>query len=143
MLRRRALLLRPMCQNLVAVAPSPIVVGSDDGAIATLPVSEIAAQPSGSSTTLIPVDDSEVAPESVPPPPSKRGIVLGLRAPSATPTYCFTERSLEALRYSRRSQEEKECQECGDGAFVVRSVRLRSDSAASCQGLFQEPLLSR
>ncbi|KAF2554748.1 hypothetical protein F2Q68_00015636 [Brassica cretica] len=72
--------------NLVAVAPSPIVVGSDDGAIATLPVSEIAAQPSGSSTTPVPVDDSEVAPESGPPPPSKRGIVLGLRAPSATPT---------------------------------------------------------
>uniref|UniRef100_M4FB09 Uncharacterized protein n=1 Tax=Brassica campestris TaxID=3711 RepID=M4FB09_BRACM len=46
---------------------------------------DVLAQPSGSSTTPVPTDDKEQATESVPPPPSRRGIFLALRAPSATP----------------------------------------------------------
>lgn len=43
------------------------------------------AQPTGSSTTLIDVAEAEKAPESMPAPPAKREIVLGLYAPSAAP----------------------------------------------------------
>ena len=43
------------------------------------------AQPSGSSTTPVTTDDKEQATVSMPPPPARRGIVLALRAPSATP----------------------------------------------------------
>ncbi|KAF3484807.1 hypothetical protein F2Q69_00052243 [Brassica cretica] len=43
------------------------------------------AQPSGSSTTPIPIEGNEKATESMPPPPARKEIVLALRAPSATP----------------------------------------------------------
>ncbi|KAF3486561.1 hypothetical protein F2Q69_00053103 [Brassica cretica] len=43
------------------------------------------AQPTGSSTTLIFVEDKEKAAESMPPLPARKEIVLALRAPSAAP----------------------------------------------------------
>ena len=43
------------------------------------------AQPTGSSTTPILVEDREKTAESIPPPPARREIVLALRAPSAAP----------------------------------------------------------
>ncbi|KAF3560956.1 hypothetical protein DY000_02015979 [Brassica cretica] len=58
----------------------------DEGAAVTLVcVYEAEAQPSVSFMTLIPVEETKQAPESMSPPPAKREIVLGQRAPSATP----------------------------------------------------------
>ena len=43
------------------------------------------AQPSGSSTTPILIENNEKATESMPPPPARKEVILALRAPSATP----------------------------------------------------------
>ncbi|KAF3590484.1 hypothetical protein DY000_02021830 [Brassica cretica] len=43
------------------------------------------AEPTGSSTTPILVEDKEMAAESMPPPPTRKEIVLALRGPSAAP----------------------------------------------------------
>ncbi|KAF2532310.1 hypothetical protein F2Q70_00029854 [Brassica cretica] len=48
-------------------------------------VPDASAQPTGSSTTPILVEDREKAAESIPPPPVRKEIVLALRAPSAAP----------------------------------------------------------
>ncbi|KAF2590435.1 hypothetical protein F2Q70_00039125 [Brassica cretica] len=47
-------------------------------------VPDALAQPSGSSTTPILIEGNEKATESMPPPPSRKEIVLALRATSAT-----------------------------------------------------------
>ena len=44
---------------------------------------EVEVQPSGSSTTPVHVGDAELVHESMPPPPAKRVIVLGLPTPTA------------------------------------------------------------
>ncbi|KAF3530210.1 hypothetical protein DY000_02039715 [Brassica cretica] len=48
-------------------------------------VPDASAQPTGSSTTPILVEDKEKAAESMPPPLARKEIVLALRAPSAAP----------------------------------------------------------
>uniref|UniRef100_M4EYM4 Uncharacterized protein n=1 Tax=Brassica campestris TaxID=3711 RepID=M4EYM4_BRACM len=48
-------------------------------------VPDALAQPSGSSTTPILIEDNEKAAESILPPPARKEIVLALHAPSATP----------------------------------------------------------
>ncbi|KAF3494571.1 hypothetical protein DY000_02053260 [Brassica cretica] len=47
-------------------------------------VPDASAQPTGSSTTPILVEDREKAAESIPPPPVRKEIVLALRAPRST-----------------------------------------------------------
>ena len=47
------------------------------------PVPYALAQPSDSYLTPVPVDEAKQAPESMPPPPTRRGIVLALGAHSA------------------------------------------------------------
>ncbi|KAG2255666.1 hypothetical protein Bca52824_074960 [Brassica carinata] len=70
--------LTPEVPRVCDTVPSGGVVAMD----VSTPKVEI--QPSGSSTTPIRVVDVEPAQESMPPPPAKRVIVLGLPAPSAT-----------------------------------------------------------
>ena len=48
-------------------------------------VPDALAQPTGSSTTPILVEDKEKAAESMPPPPARKEIILALHAPSAAP----------------------------------------------------------
>ncbi|KAF2620670.1 hypothetical protein F2Q68_00039309 [Brassica cretica] len=70
--------LTPEVPRVCDTVPSGGVVAMD----VSTPKVEI--QPSGSSMTPIRVVDVEPAQESMPPPPAKRVIVLGLPAPSAT-----------------------------------------------------------
>ncbi|KAF3521895.1 hypothetical protein F2Q69_00047936 [Brassica cretica] len=48
-------------------------------------VPEVLAQPSGSSTTPVPIPEKGQVMESMPPPLDRKEIVLGLHAPSAAP----------------------------------------------------------
>ncbi|KAF3600016.1 hypothetical protein F2Q69_00036229 [Brassica cretica] len=48
-------------------------------------VPDASAQPTGSSTTPILVEDKEKATESMPPPPARKEVVLALCAPSSAP----------------------------------------------------------
>ncbi|KAF2541926.1 hypothetical protein F2Q68_00030178 [Brassica cretica] len=61
------------------VAP---LVGTDT---APVQVSEVLAQPSGSSTTPVPILERGQVMDSMPPPLDRKEIVLGLPAPSAAP----------------------------------------------------------
>ncbi|KAF3537051.1 hypothetical protein F2Q69_00021372 [Brassica cretica] len=58
------------------------LVGTDT---APVQVPEVMAQPSGSSTTPVPIPEKGQVMESMPPPLDRKEIVLGLHAPSATP----------------------------------------------------------
>ncbi|KAF2595433.1 hypothetical protein F2Q70_00044783 [Brassica cretica] len=58
------------------------LVGTDT---APLQVPEVLAQPSGSSTTPVPIPEKGQVMESMPPPLDRKEIVLGLPAPSAAP----------------------------------------------------------
>ncbi|KAF2575396.1 hypothetical protein F2Q70_00005502 [Brassica cretica] len=77
--------------SALAVAPThgfEIQVPLDAGTqveTSVLCVPDALAQPTGSSTTPILVEDKEKAAESMPPPPARKEIVLGLRAPIAAP----------------------------------------------------------
>ncbi|KAF3596575.1 hypothetical protein DY000_02020462 [Brassica cretica] len=66
------------------VVQAPQDAGEQSGT-GILCVSDASAQPSGSSTTPIVVDDKEKVTELMPAPPTRKEIVLALRAPSATP----------------------------------------------------------
>ncbi|KAF3592791.1 hypothetical protein DY000_02021347 [Brassica cretica] len=76
--------------SVLVVTPAhepEVQVPQDTGAQVETGIScmpDASAQPSGSSTILILVDDKEKATESMPPPPDRKEIVLALRAPSAT-----------------------------------------------------------
>ncbi|XP_048632889.1 uncharacterized protein LOC125607133 [Brassica napus] len=68
--------------DLVVQAPQDAGEQSGTGILC---VSDASAQPSGSSTTPIVVDDKEKVTESMSPPPTRKEIILVLRAPSGTP----------------------------------------------------------
>ena len=73
---------------VVTPAVDPVVQAPQDAGEQSgtdiLCVSDASAQPSGSSTTPIVVDDKEKVTESMPSPPTRKEIVLALRAPSPT-----------------------------------------------------------
>ena len=77
--------------STLAVAPThgpEVQVPQDAGTQAetSVPcVPDALAQPIGSSTTPIFVEEKEKAAESMPPPPARKEIVMALRAPSAAP----------------------------------------------------------
>ncbi|KAF2576399.1 hypothetical protein F2Q70_00005409 [Brassica cretica] len=56
-----------------------------ESAMVPVQVSEVSAQPSGSSTTPVPAPKEEKATELMPPPLDRKGIVLGIPASSAAP----------------------------------------------------------
>ncbi|KAF3517318.1 hypothetical protein DY000_02060507 [Brassica cretica] len=56
-----------------------------ESAMVPVQVSEVSAQPSGSSTTPVPAPKEEKATELMPPPLDRKEIVLGLPASSAAP----------------------------------------------------------
>ncbi|KAF3570045.1 hypothetical protein F2Q69_00059070 [Brassica cretica] len=66
------------------VVQAPLDAGEQSGT-GILCVLDASAQPSGSSTTPIVVDDKEQITELMPPPPTRMEIVLAPRAPNATP----------------------------------------------------------
>ena len=68
--------------DLVVQAPQ---AAGEQSRMGILCVLDALAQPSGSSTTPIVVDDKEKVTESMPPSPTRKEIVLVLRVPSATP----------------------------------------------------------
>ncbi|KAF2574173.1 hypothetical protein F2Q70_00003885 [Brassica cretica] len=88
----------------VQVLPS---VASQVGADASGTV-DVLAQPSGSFTTPVLIDDKDQATESMPPPPARRGIVLALRAPSATQSFLRKVGRGDALEAATRSLCRKE-----------------------------------
>ena len=77
--------------SALAVAPThgfevqvPLEVGTQvETSVPSVPYAS--AQPTGSSTTLILVEDKEKAAEFMPPRPARKEIVLVLRAPSSAP----------------------------------------------------------
>ena len=104
----------PPSSSTPVVTPSvdPVVQAPQDAeeqsGTGILCVSDASAQPSGSSTTLIVVDDKEKVTESMPLPPTRKEIVLALRAPSATPAIPVgnqkrrcTKAMMESLRIRR------------------------------------------
>ncbi|KAF3502265.1 hypothetical protein F2Q69_00044180 [Brassica cretica] len=77
--------------SALAVAPThgfeiqvPLDVGNQVET-SVLCVPDASAQPTGSSTTPILLEDKEKAAESMPPPPARKEIILALRAPIAAP----------------------------------------------------------
>ncbi|WZZ61283.1 hypothetical protein YC2023_061390 [Brassica napus] len=74
--------------SALAIAPghgTEVVTLRDSGTLAGSGVPDVLALPAGSSTTPILIEDKERAADSMPPPPSRKEIVLALRAPSVVP----------------------------------------------------------
>ncbi|KAF2551318.1 hypothetical protein F2Q68_00034196 [Brassica cretica] len=97
-LARRKAEKEPVRADTELPSSSALVVTSDHGAEVQAPqiagtqvdasipcVPDTSVQPTGSSTTLILVEDKEKAAESMPPPLARKDIVMALRAPSAAP----------------------------------------------------------
>ena len=76
-----ALVVTPVVDHVVQ---APQDAGEQSG-MGILCVLDASAQPSGSSTTPIVVDDKEKVTESMPPPPTRKEIFMELCAPGATP----------------------------------------------------------
>ncbi|KAF3549592.1 hypothetical protein DY000_02008046 [Brassica cretica] len=75
------------------------LVGTD-----TVPVQvpEVLAQPSGSSTTPVPIPEKGQVMESMPPPLDRKEIVLGLPAPSAAPLSKGRKRNAAATETTKK-----------------------------------------
>ena len=104
----------PVCDTI----PAGGVVAMD------VSVPEVEIQPSGSSTTPACVVDTEPANESMPLPPAKRVIVLGLPAPSAT--LAAAPKSRKRSNTNPDAAKRKRCTEAGALPIKVSGSGLSS-----------------